>query len=373
MAAPGARRQGSSTARLLLILTAVLLGILFLFALLNAMKGPDDVPPPVVETTTTTATTDPVTTLTTRPAPPTTAPPTTVPPTTVPPTTSPTVPPTTPPPQDGMFVNDDYQVPDPDPNPPALPEPTTSDELMAFLTDNPLYAQTAAAPVRCDIDQIDLTTATKSQLKKHFDQLTACLMRVWGPTLDAAGFQAVRPTVTIYSGQIQSACGKMPDQNALYCSADQQVYYASNLPDIIPPTLRSARFVVDSVVAHEFGHAVQARTGILLSETYYEQSATQQNREDLANDASRRTEMQADCFAGSFLRAIAQATGLAASDEKSIGKLFFSIGDDQLTGDPTIDGNHGWGANRQTWLQAGLTNAALSSCNTFVADDNSVR
>jgi len=366
MVAPGVRRSASSTPRILLILTGVFLGLLVLFAILNALKGPDDTTPPVVEPTTTSVTT---TSVTTQPTSTTTAPTTT----TVSPTPSPTVTPTPAPPQSGVFMNDDYQVPAPDPNPPALPEPANWDDLYAFLNDNPLYAQTAPAPVRCDIDQINLTTAGKTQLKNHFDQLTACLMRVWGPTLDAAGFQAIRPTVTIYSGQVQSACGKMPDQNALYCSADQQVYYASNLPAIIPSSLRSARFVVDSVVAHEFGHAIQARTGILLSETYYEQEATNQGKDTVASDASRRTEMQADCFAGSFLRSVAQSTGLTASDEKAIGQLFYSIGDDQLSGDPRIDGDHGWGANRQAWLQAGLTTATLTACNTFIADDNTVR
>jgi len=349
-------------AKLLFVLVVVPIGILLMFAVLNALMGPDDTVPATdtgPATTTTATTTRTAATPATTTASPTAGP-----------TTSPTTPPTTEP---GQYLNEDYRVPDPNPNPPDLPMPQTVEDLKMYLNTNPLYQQSVAVPVRCDISQIDLTNASKSQLKTHFDQLTACLMRVWGPTLASAGYEAVRPTVTIYSGQVQSACGKLPDENAVYCAGDQQVYYAANLPAIIPYSLRSARFVVDSVVAHEFGHAVQARTGILLSEQYVEQLDTQNGNDAAGNDASRRTEMQADCFAGQFLGSIAQSAGLTPDDEAAIGQLFYSIGDDQLTGDPTIDGNHGWGANRQTWIAAGLSNPRLSTCNTFTADANSVR
>jgi len=333
--------------KLLVALVIVPIGILVLFAVLNALMGPTDQVP--------TVDTRPVTTSTTTASPPATPPP--------------AVPPAGP----GGYVNDDYTVPAPDPNPPDLPMPSTWDDIDTYLNSNPLYAQTVPVPVRCDIDQLDLTKASKSQLKSHFDALTACLMRVWGPTLAGAGFQAVRPTVTIYAGTIQTACGKMEDQNALYCAGDQQVYYASNLPDIIPAKLRGARFVVDSVVAHEFGHAIQARTGILLSESYVQQDDSQSGNDAAANDVSRRTEMQADCLAGAFLQAVAQSTGLSASDEKAVGSLFYSIGDDVLTGDHTIDGDHGWGANRQSWVQAGLTTATVGTCNTYTVPAQNVR
>jgi predicted metalloprotease len=337
----------SKIAKVLFVLVVVPIGILVLFAVLNAVMGSDK--------------NSSVTTTPTQP-PATTQPNTTQPNTTPPDNSAP-----------GQYVNDDYQVPAPDPNPPDLPAPQTWDDVDAYLLSNPLYQQSVGVPVRCDIDQVDLTKASKSQLQSHFDQLTACLMRVWAPTLSAAGYEAVRPTVTIYSGQVQSACGQMPDENALYCGADQQVYYASDLPDIIPSNLRSAPFVVDSVLAHEFGHAIQGRSGILISEQYVEQDDTQKGDTADADDASRRTEMQADCFAGEFLHSISQSTGLTSDDEQSIGQLFYSIGDDVLTGDPTIDGDHGWGKDRQSWLDAGLGNPSLETCDTFNADASTVR
>jgi predicted metalloprotease len=344
------RRAGFPFARVLLSLIGFPLGLFFLFAVMNTLQGADRPAPPPVR-------------------PPALAQPSAsvpAPPRPSQPTTSENVAP-------GDYVNDDYAVPAPDPTPPAMPEPQTWDDISGYLDNNPLYQIDAPAPVRCDITSIDLTTASKSALQTHFDDLTACLMRVWGPTLAQADFTAVRPTVTIYSGRVQTACGRMDDENAAYCGADQQIYYAADMPDVIPSDLRSSPFVVDSIVAHEFGHAVQARTGIFASEAIVEQTDQNQGDDEGATDASRRTEQQADCFAGEFLHAVAQSTGLTADDQATIETLFYSIGDDQLTGDPSVDGDHGLGADRRAWFTAGMSNQLLGTCNTFTASADSVR
>jgi predicted metalloprotease len=165
----------------------------------------------------------------------------------------------------------------------------------------------------------------------------------------------------------------MDNENAAYCSADQQIYYATNMPDIVPPTLRTAPFVVDSIVAHEFGHAVQARAGIFTSEASVEQSDQSAGDRADADQMSRRTEQQADCFAGEFVHSVAQSVQLTGADETNIAALFYSIGDDQLSADPIAEGDHGTGADRQAWLVAGMTTPLLATCNTFTADPAAVR
>ena len=47
------------------------------------------------------------------------------------------------------YQNDDYQVPPPDLTPPPLPFPESNAEAEQLLVDNPFYAQTTPAPVRC--------------------------------------------------------------------------------------------------------------------------------------------------------------------------------------------------------------------------------
>lgn len=272
--------------------------------------------------------------------------------------------------ESGTYLNDNYQVPAVSANPPALPEPQTYSEARQWITANKIYQQTVAKPVRCEMTDIDLSTASRAQLQAHLNELTGCLMRVWGPTLQDAGFIPVRPSVTIYSGSVTTKCGKLPSENAVYCGADQQIYYAANLPNLVPASLANSKFITESIIAHEFGHAIQARTGILISEQALED---QQSTKAAKYNLSRRTELQADCFAGEFVSSIAQSTGMNSTDLGNIGKLFYSFGDDQLTGDPTYVGNHGRGANRQAWMRAGMSNAVLTTCNTFTASNSSTQ
>lgn len=267
------------------------------------------------------------------------------------------------------YENEDYQVPTVDTNSPPIPQPETYGEAKTLMEDNALYSQQVAVPVRCEASAIDLMNSSNSALETHFNELTGCLMRVFGPSIEAAGYIPVRPSVTVYSSAIQTACGQMPSANASYCLADQQVYYASNLPTIIPPQLQGATFIVESVMAHEFGHAIQGRTGILYSELAWQQQAGKSD----ALELNRRTEVQADCFTGEFMQSVTESVGLTNSDLEQIGQLFYAIGDDQLTGNPNVEGNHGRGASRQAWYFAGLQSQSMGTCNSFTAPSSKVR
>lgn len=268
-----------------------------------------------------------------------------------------------------QYQNEAYKVPAPDTAPPPLPMPKTYGDATRWMQQNAIYNESISVPVRCEAQALDLANATRAQLQTHFDNLTACLMRVFAPPMQAASFTAVRPTVTIYSGQVNSPCGTLPRRNAAYCSADQQVYYATDLPAIIPTELRSADFVVDSVVAHEFAHALQARTGILISQAAWAQQSTKPE----ALELSRRTEVQADCWAAQFLQSVGQSVGLQANDVQMIGQLFYSIGDDQLTGRPDVLGNHGTGTSRVAWYNTGISQQRMGACNSYTAPANQVR
>lgn len=272
-------------------------------------------------------------------------------------------------PQSGSYANEDYEVPAADTNPPAVPQPETYSDATTWMESNSLYGISVAEPVRCELDDLDMSTATDAQLEDHLNELTACLMRVWGPALQDAGYQAVRPTVTVYNSTLSTPCGDMPMGNAAYCMVDQQVYYASDLANIIPSQLSGVPHTADAIMAHEFGHAVQARSGILYSEKAWESrvSTTEANR------FSRRTEVQADCFAGEFIGSVSESLGLSGSDIDGLDALFGSIGDDVLTGDSSYVGNHGSGANRQAWFQDGVENRSLATCNSYTAADTRVR
>lgn len=261
------------------------------------------------------------------------------------------------------------QVPEPDRNPPALPSPKTYDQATTWMKNNAIYAQSVPVPTACKLDKIDVSTASKSELETHLNKLTACLWTVWNPPITSADFQLPRPTVTVYGKSITNACGQSDSHNAFYCSADQQIYYAQDLYEILPRSLRNQPFVAESVLAHEFGHAIQARTGILISEGAWQEKST----DTKAAEFSRRTETQADCFGGLFIHAVEQASGMTQTDLTNIKQLATSIGDDTLSGDPNIVGDHGLSKSRAYWWTQGLGNASVGTCNTFTASSDKVR
>lgn len=267
------------------------------------------------------------------------------------------------------YQNEDYRVPPVDNNPPELPMPQTYGEATDWLLNNPIYGSEISVPVRCDATPIDLRNASRAELETHFNELTGCLMRVFAPALEDAGYQAVRPSVTIYSSEVQTRCGTMPRQNAAYCAADQQVYYAADLPDIVPTQLQDVNYVVESVIAHEFGHSIQARSGVLISEAAWEQNSS----EPVANELSRRLEVQADCWAGQFINSVGLSVGVDADGVQRLSQLFYSIGDDQMTGDPNVEGNHGHGDSRRNWFLDGTTSTQMGTCNAFAASEDRVR
>lgn len=265
------------------------------------------------------------------------------------------------------YQNDEYRVPAPDRNPPPLPVPQTYGEAEQWITDSTFYAQTVPAPVRCNSQPINVSTASDAQLESHFEGLMECLVRVWEMPITNAKFVIVRPTVTIYGEELTTKCGTT-GINAFYCSADQQVYYSRYLPQALP--VGKSKWTADIVMAHEFGHALQGRTGILISANALGQESGEKRTE---LQYMRRLETQADCFSGMFIRSVSESMGVQQQDLDGILQIYVAIGDDELSGQPNIVGNHGLGRSRRYWGQMGLANSEVGKCNTFVAPSNLVR
>jgi hypothetical protein len=166
-------------------------------------------------------------------------------------------------PAEVAYQNDQYQVPPPDATPPPLPLPNSDAEARDQVTKNTLYTQQVPLPVRCTEQPLPVGPVTDQKLTTHFESLIACMVRVWQPPVTQAGRVITRPTVTVYGDKITTQCGDS-DINAFYCSADQQLYFSNQL---VPstPELTKIKWAADIILAHEYGHLVQARSGILTS------------------------------------------------------------------------------------------------------------
>ncbi len=268
------------------------------------------------------------------------------------------------------YQNEDYAPPPATRNPPAVPGPRTMEAAGRLVTENPLYDESIPTPTNCQMAAVDVPSASPAEKEAHFNELMGCLMTVFAEPVEAAGFEMPRPPVVVYTRPIKTACGDFAEVNAAYCTGDQRVYYADSLLRAFPANVARAPYAAEVILAHEFGHAVQARTAILISEKYLEQDA---RSEAAAMDLSRRTEVQADCLAGQYVRSVAQSQGLGTGELAGLGELAWNLGDDVLTGRPGYAGGHGTGGARQDWFNRGLGSDAIAVCNSFVASSDEVR
>ena len=104
------------------------------------------------------------------------------------------------------------------------------------------------------------------------------------------------PTLVLFSGQVDSACGFA--QSAIgpfYCPADQKVYIDLSFYDDLKTRHQApGDFAQAYVIAHEVGHHIQNVLGI----SGQVQRAKQQVSQVEANQLSVRLELHADCLAG---------------------------------------------------------------------------
>ena len=260
---------------------------------------------------------------------------------------------------------------EPDFNPPDLPMPTTYRQATQWVRTNAVYDQSVTVPTNCGLTQIDPTTASAGALEKHLNQMVTCLLAVWLPPMEAAGFEVPRPPVTVYTQPITTGCGQQDDlYNASYCAGDQRIYYGKQLYRIFPRDVATPPFMIDMVMGHEFGHLLQARTGILVSATALGQ---QNDDSDEQESYDRRLEQQADCWAGTFLTAVGEASQISESQQRGLQQVAYNLGDDVLSGKSGYVGGHGSGKARQRWFTTGQATDQAGTCNTFTVPESQVR
>lgn len=275
------------------------------------------------------------------------------------------------------YQNEDYQVPTAGAEVPQVLIPDDTTQRREFLEENAIYEASLAEPVRCELTMVDdVHDMTDETLQARLADYISCLTRAWGPTLDAAGFVSYNPQFTIYpsGGTVQTQCGTQESMNAFYCAADQNIYLARDILRVLSPDLAADRAVYELIIAHEYGHAMQGRTGIIISANWL---AMDEKDELKMLEHQRRTEVQADCFAGLALRSLGQSLELTDADREAILAISRDIGDDVLAdrfgADPTKPGNHGTGDSRRLWADRGISTNDIGSCNTYLAPSDEVR
>ncbi|MEL6384017.1 MAG: neutral zinc metallopeptidase [Cyanobacteria bacterium J06626_18] len=177
------------------------------------------------------------------------------------------------------------------------------------------------------------------------------------------------PTLVLFSGQVDSACGfAQAAMGPFYCPADQKVYIDLSFYDDLKTRHQApGDFAQAYVIAHEVGHHIQNVLGI----SGQVQRAKQQVSQVEANQLSVRLELQADCLAGVWANHAEKTRDiLEQGDIEEALNAASAIGDDRLQreaiGRITPDSfTHGSSEQRVRWFSTGIQTGDINQCDTF--------
>lgn len=186
-----------------------------------------------------------------------------------------------------------------------------------------------------------------------------------------AGREYIEPTLVLFSGQVQSACGSASAATGpFYCPGDQKLYIdLSFYNDLKNRFGAPGDFAMAYVVAHEVGHHVQNLLG------YTKQLDAQRGKvsQEDYNKLSVKLELQADFLAGMWAHHTQQNEQiLEEGDIEEALNAANAIGDDRLQKESQgrvvpESFTHGTSAQRMRWFRKGYESGQLEDGDTFNA------
>lgn len=215
-------------------------------------------------------------------------------------------------------------------------------------------------------------TEEERELADFVSVVLADTETVWHEIFGELGREYPEPTLVLYSGTVESACGVAGSSTGpFYCPADNNLYIdLSFFGELRDRFQAPGDFAMAYVVAHEVGHHVQTELGV----TAQLQELRQQLSEQEYNEYSVRFELQADYLAGVWA-SHAQGRGLLEEgDVEEALRAANAIGDDRIQkesqGYVVPDSfTHGTSQQRMRWFKKGFDSGNLDDWDTFGVTD----
>ncbi len=237
----------------------------------------------------------------------------------------------------------------------------------AAATDGPLYRSGALAATGCRLPAI--AEHDEHSMLGFLDTLSDCLDNAWQRQFGKAGVKGFTPPRRVFwTTPGSSPCGSYPAPGAaaFYCPSNDTMYVGlTNVVDTAGGEPVSHYAVYARVIAHEYGHHVQEDAGIL----EYGHSLMASGGEAARSEASRRIELQAQCFAGVFLSAERGTLPMTVAQYQALMADVRARGDDP---DSPTGHDHGSGRHYAGWVARGYRERVLASCDTWTAPSSAV-
>jgi predicted metalloprotease len=211
-------------------------------------------------------------------------------------------------------------------------------------------------------------SAQPQSMEQFLTAVTKDVDAYWTTVLRDAGLPEPRVSYTwIPAGQTAaSACGDenggLGDSAAAYCAGDDTIYisekfatdiYDGALDQALPGSSQGygrtvGDFAVAYIVAHEYGHQIQAELGL------YQQNAQL---------PTMAFELQADCYAGTWAKSAAQQNRLEDGDVQEALDAALAVGDF----DPSNPNHHGTPEQRAEAWNSGFESGDPSACSAYLS------
>jgi uncharacterized protein len=239
-------------------------------------------------------------------------------------------------------------------------------EPVYALEDNPLFSGDVGTPaVTCDLARWETNPGAAAAF---FQSAIPCLDAAWAPIMEYQGLPFFTPNIAFPEGtEWSSACGSVSAGNgavaAFYCSYDNTIYmpFAG-----LQTEMHGARpGVYLAVLAHEYGHHVQAMSGVM--DTYWDLRYDAGADSEPGLELSRRFELQAQCFSGMFLAA---TYGRGSVDDNILTEARTTQDrGDHNAGAPR---DHGSDEHAIGWWEQGAQLNRTYQCNTWLSPPEDV-
>jgi predicted metalloprotease len=210
----------------------------------------------------------------------------------------------------------------------------------------------------------------EDEMTRFVRRVLASTEDVWGDLFSQAGRSYRQPTLVLFDGQTDTACGAgSAAVGPFYCPGDERVYIDLSFYDELRQRFRApGDFAQAYVIAHEVGHHVQNLLGTSDKVTALQRRAG----EAQANQLSVRLELQADCYAGVWGYYAQRRGQLEPGDVEEALRAASAIGDDRLQmqsrGYVVPDSfTHGSSEQRVRWFRQGFDAGDMRRCDTFNA------
>lgn len=196
---------------------------------------------------------------------------------------------------------------------------------------------------------------------------------VWDKLFAEHNAEYRKPTLILFSGSTQSACGVgTAATGPFYCPGDEDIYIDLSFADELKNRFGAkGDFAMAYVVAHEVGHHIQKLTGV----NDKVNRLRNQLSEKEFNRYSVMQELQADFYAGVWAHHNNKMKNvILREDIEEALEAAHAIGDDniqrQSTGTVSPDAfTHGTSQQRMYWFRKGFETGDLTQGDTFNAPD----